>query len=919
MRFGWTILLPSILTLACLAAAPAVRAADTSLISRERTRALAAVDSLHLARNVAAADSLITAQLDGLADDDGAYELELLVRRGRLYTSFGQSARGAPILEQAVDLAEARGDSLNLARSVRWLSLAASMQGRPEQAGILYRRLRHIAVARRDSLHEGWALVGLGWEALNRGQLEEARAHYSRSVALFAGIGDHDAEIWARNGYALVLQRQGDFQAALALYRELMAVARRTGYGYVEAMASNNTGSLLQRLGDPGAAIPHYERARALYQDLHQTREAVIPALNIAVCHIDREQPETAVEILDELDELCVEHGFADLRADVLYELARVRGKQNRLEEAAILHRRIGAITTELPVGSRVRNVTGLARVLAEMDSTATALAVVERGRQNYLDLVAGSERLMLEFGYGQRLADAGRRDEALRVLDAVAVEAAASGLTGYRISARARGGGIHLELDRPDSALAWYRLAATAWEAERDVPLDPRWREQRGTYGQLIYPRLADLLLDEDDPGAAHDAVHVFKARTLSEAMLGPGAYGVPAPTEAVTATGILASLQTSALRPGELFLDYYLGADGSFVFAATAVSMRAVRLPALPRLEELLANYRAVLAAGPLGGDGGAAAAERLANVLFAGIEDLVTAATAILWAPDGPLHRVPLATLPAPGDPPGDPFLAATHTVTRLPSAAALLHLRSGGASIPAADPAPILAVAGTRGGDGAELDGPRREAEHLRKSYAAVRTLLDPKPARLLAERQEEVLHLAAHAVVDPRHPWRSAFVLGPDPETDLLHAGSIARERLPYRLAVLASCESVGSQALIGEGQLGLSSAFLGAGVPAVVATLWPVTDRTATAFSRAFYAALAKGLTAAHALQAAQRTLRSDSPSAHAGAWAGFVLAGDGDLRFQLEKRARRTGLWWLVIAGVLAGGLAWWVRARVG
>ncbi|MCP4573935.1 MAG: CHAT domain-containing protein [bacterium] len=909
-----------ILLLAGAVAAPGALAADPSpSFSPPQIRLLAAVDSLHAARQVAAVDSLLDTASAEPVDDGGAYELELLVRRGRLYTSFGRSAEGVEVLTRSTALAEARGDSLNLTRSVRWLSLAESLQGQSERACVLYRRLRNLAVARGDSLHEGWALVGLGWDALNRGHLADARTHYGRSVSLFAGIGDHDAEIWARNGYALVLQRQGDYQTALAIYRELMDVAGRTGYAFVEAMAHNNTGSLLQKLGDPGAAVPHYERSRDLQLALHQPREAVIPSLNIAVCLINQGRPAEAAELLHELDQRCTDEGFPDLRANVIYELARARELQNRFTEAAALHRRIVTMDAELPVGSRVRHLTGLARVQAEMDSTAAGLMTVERARREYLERTAGSERLMLELAYGQRLADVGRSARALAALDAVAGEAAASGLTGYRVAARTRGGSIHLAEDRPDSALAWFRLAAAAWETERGLPLDPRWREQRGTNAQQIYPRLADLLLREDDPGVAHDAVHAFKARTLSETMLGPGAYGAPVQPTAATEAGCLSELQRNALRPGEIFLDYYLGPEGSFVFAVTTGTVRAARLAALPQVADLFANYRAVLATDRPGGNDGSAAAQRVAQVLFAGIEDLVGTATAIIWAPDGPLHRIPLATLPSPGGPRAGALLATTHTITRVPSASALLHQRGQPAGVPTAELPSILAVAGTRGADGTALAGPRREAEDLQHAYAAVRIMIDPEPDRLLAGQPEDILHLAAHALIDPLHPWRSAFVLGDDPVENLLRAGAVAREQLPYRLAVLASCESVGSQALVGEGQLGLSSAFLGAGVPAVVATLWPVTDRTATAFSGAFYAALAEGLTTAQALQSAQSVLRGAADSAHPGAWASFVLAGEGDTHFPLQKRAGGLGGWWLVMAGALVAGVIVSLRIRAG
>ena len=75
----------------------------------------------------------------------------------------------------------------------------------------------------------------------------------------------------------------------------------------------------------------------------------------------------------------------------------------------------------------------------------------------------------------------------------------------------------------------------------------------------------------------------------------------------------------------------------------------------------------------------------------------------------------------------------------------------------------------------------------------------------------------------------------------------------------------------------GDELVGLQRAFLCAGTPAVVTTLWKVDDRASFMLMRAFYEGLAaKGPT--EALRAAQRALLVDVP--HPFAWAGYGLTG---------------------------------------
>jgi CHAT domain-containing protein len=172
----------------------------------------------------------------------------------------------------------------------------------------------------------------------------------------------------------------------------------------------------------------------------------------------------------------------------------------------------------------------------------------------------------------------------------------------------------------------------------------------------------------------------------------------------------------------------------------------------------------------------------------------------------------------------------------------------------------------------------------------------------------------LLHLAAHSLVDDEHPWRSAIHLGGE-GGDLL-AVDVATLRLPARLAVLSGCESAGGRVLDGEGVLGLGSAFLAAGVPTVVASLWPVDDAATRRLMARFYDELAAGAAAGAALARAQRALRAESDCAHPFYWAGFVLLGDGELSLPLDRR--RNGRW-LSGAGalLLLYLVAWDVRRR--
>lgn len=92
-----------------------------------------------------------------------------------------------------------------------------------------------------------------------------------------------------------------------------------------------------------------------------------------------------------------------------------------------------------------------------------------------------------------------------------------------------------------------------------------------------------------------------------------------------------------------------------------------------------------------------------------------------------------------------------------------------------------------------------------------------------------------------------------------------------------RLVVLSACERGLGKLSRGDELVGLQRAFLYAGTPALITTLWKVDDRASYLLMRGFYGHLGtRG--PAEALRAAQRALMVDFP--HPFAWAAFGLTG---------------------------------------
>src|SRR5262249_57281851 len=91
----------------------------------------------------------------------------------------------------------------------------------------------------------------------------------------------------------------------------------------------------------------------------------------------------------------------------------------------------------------------------------------------------------------------------------------------------------------------------------------------------------------------------------------------------------------------------------------------------------------------------------------------------------------------------------------------------------------------------------------------------------------------ILHFATHAVLNEQRPALSGLVLslvGRDgaAQEGFVGVHDIASLRLSADLVILSACRTALGQELRGEGLVGLTRAFMLAGGPRVLATLWQV-------------------------------------------------------------------------------------------
>jgi CHAT domain-containing protein len=184
-----------------------------------------------------------------------------------------------------------------------------------------------------------------------------------------------------------------------------------------------------------------------------------------------------------------------------------------------------------------------------------------------------------------------------------------------------------------------------------------------------------------------------------------------------------------------------------------------------------------------------------------------------------------------------------------------------------------PPSLLAIGDPRHDHTAPLPFAEAEARAVALIPAwAERTVLTRRDASLQnvssVAKDATHLHLACHGLFRPASPMDSAILLAGDDAITLrmLLAGNVVLG-VP-RIAVLTACQSASIEfRALPDEVLGLPAGLMLAGVPGVVATMWPIDDQAAALFSLRFYDELLGGADdPAAAVAAAQRWLR-DAPT----------------------------------------------------
>ncbi|MEW6211295.1 MAG: CHAT domain-containing protein [Acidobacteriota bacterium] len=400
--------------------------------------------------------------------------------------------------------------------------------------------------------------------------------------------------------------------------------------------------------------------------------------------------------------------------------------------------------------------------------------------------------------------------------------------------------------------------------------------------------------------PQEAFDMSERARARAMLDEIRSRQQAGKPGNDSILKTASSLDLKQIRAFLPDSLtVVEYAVTEKQTFIFIVRRSGLEVAVSPAgIELIDRLVSQYISDLkSVAPV--DQMEQKARELYRYLIEPIEGYINRADVICIVPDKALHFIPFAALV---DKEGRYFIDSFR-LSYAPSASALAYCLDEYGKKPASKSERIVSV-GNPEFDSEKfpnlppLPDSEREAEESARFYtdSTVLRRSDATESRVRAAIGDcDVAHFALHCRVEENSPWLAELILAkPKPGAEgvglpaarndgVLSLDEIYAIELPRtRLAVLSACETGLGHYYRGEGMVSLARPFIAAGVPQVIASLWPVASRETSQLMIEFHRERknGKGKTVDALREAQLRMARSGLPPFY---WASFIAIGSAN------------------------------------
>lgn len=671
----------------------------------------------------------------------------------------------------------------------------------------------------RTPAKEAQALVEIARSYRMSGMNESALERLTEALRLLGESRDPEREMNALYEQGEVYTDLGDDRKAVDSLERALPLARVTGNRITESLILRKLGNVYRTLGDRQKSLENLRQSITLSEAVTDPEFKAHLLAHVGLYYLSlRDHPQQAMDYYSRALDLYRTRGNKEGVSIALMSIALAHEMRGDLQQALNVYRQAIAAREEIRMSARLEEI---------------QLGIAGQSFEVYRLAIHLSMRLR-QFPQAFELSE---RARARNFLDQ---------LSSSRIDLRKGMDPVLIEQERTlQSELGDLEKRA---REERAKPL-PR------IDSKTIRSLEAELLTKQQEYDELLSRIRAVHPEYDSLRNMNPL---------------MLAEVQR-LLDKDTVLVSYFVQVDKTMAFIIARDSFQALEIPtgeeALKREVGLFLNSRSDLK------EPQPETLKRLYAQLVGPLKPYLKA-RAVGIIPHGVLHYLPFAAL---ND--GKNYFGDEHTLFYLPSASVIPFIRKnrkqGGEN--------LLAMAQDRAESLPVLSYANQSAETVARLFNTKALIGRAATESALRSRAggSRTLFLAAHGALHRSKPLFSRIYLEPDGENDgILEVHEVYELNLAKTdLVVLSGCQTQLGERGKGDDIVGLNRAFIYAGTPTVVASLWSVQDKQTGELMVAFFKYLRGGKSKAEALQAAQREIRAKYP--HPYYWAAFVLTGD--------------------------------------
>ncbi|MEY3869986.1 MAG: hypothetical protein RLZZ338_3877 [Cyanobacteriota bacterium] len=853
---------------------------------------------------------------------DHAGESNSLGSIGNVYHSLGEHQKALDYFQQSLTIAKEIGDRSSISRTLNNIGFIYKSLGEHQKALDYFQQSLTIAKEIRDRYVIRQSSLNIADVYYHLGKYQKSLEYYQQSLSLNKEIGNRAGITGSLLGLGNVYHNLGEYQKSLEYHQQSLSIQKEIGDRAGIRNSLHNIGDIYNHLGEYQKALDYYQQSLVITTEIGDRFSMSSYLNNIGLVYHNLGQYQKALEYHQQ--SLSIQKQIGD-RAGLSKSLLNIGNVYNDLGE---YEKALDYYQQSLTIKKEIGDRAGLTNSLIGIGNVYDSLGEYQKALDYYQQSLSMDKEIGDRAGVSKSLNNIGNVYESLGEYQK-ALEYYQQSLTIQKKIGDRAGEGISLgNIGIAYARLKNYVQSEKYLFAAIDILDSLRLRLKDQDKVSIFetqtssYYNLQSVLVAQNKTEQALEVSERSRARAFMELLSSRlGNTSIKPPT--------LAQIKDIAKKENATLVEYSIVEDKLLIWViepTAKITLRQVDLKSKnlaeiaekgrvaaaigrarsseaenTKISELVRGTRETLSKSVPSSQPTIRNLQQLYQLLIQPIDDLLPTNpdAHVIFIPHQSLFLVPF---PALQDAQGT-YLIQKHTILTATSIQQLEFSHQQLTKNQQTNPPNSLVVGIPRNAvilgnpspmpkviyrDGTSeqlksLKGAEDEAKAIAKILKIEPLIGNQATKKIILQQMSEakIIHLATHGLLADLGtgiPGVLAFAPSGN-DNGLLTSSEIFDLKLNASLVILSACNT-GRGKLTGDGVIGLSRAFLSAGVPSIIVSLWAVNDASTAFLMTQFYRHWQEGkMDKAQALRQAMLNTMKQYPKP--GNWAAFTLIGE--------------------------------------